>query len=237
MDIVLNVDSARKTAAFISLRDNERGYGSQAMVVATKFPQFAFGYLFELLGVKAESEEVTKYLTRFPEHKILPHPTRGTITFEVTIKDEVTVYTIEELIAQLIEYGVMCAADTAQQEISGVVFTVPPYFTQAQRKALLFSAELANAKVLQLLNSPTAIAINYGVFRSKEWNATAKNIMFYDMGAQSTVAAIVQYVVVVFCLTSAVFARGVVEVHACCLLQHASTSDIPLGWLVASISC
>lgn len=183
MDIVLNDATKRKTNAFIGLRDNERTFSSGAMVTATKYPQFAFGYLFELLGEQVGSDVVNKYAERFPEHTIVADETRGTVTFK--LKD--TTYTIEELLAQIVDFGVKCAADTAEQDISGVVFTVPPYFTQAQRKALLLVGELANVKVLQLLNSPTAIAMNYGVFRAKDFNETARNIMFYDMGAQSTI--------------------------------------------------
>lgn len=36
-----------------------------------------------------------------------------------------------------------------------------------------------------------AAALNYGVFRRNDINATATYIMFYDMGATSTVATIV----------------------------------------------
>merc|ERR1719272_2286123 len=193
MDIVLNDATKRKTNAFIGLRDNERTFSSNAMVTATKFPHFAFGYMFELLGEQVESDVVVKYQGRFPEHTIEADATRGTVVFVVKVNDVETRYTVEELLAQIVEFGVKCAADTAEQDISGVVFTVPPYFTQAQRKAMLLVAKLANVKVLQLLNSPTAIAMNYGVFRAKEFNETAQNILFYDMGAQSTIASIVQY--------------------------------------------
>ena len=37
------------------------------------------------------------------------------------------------------------------------------------------------------------VALNYGVFRRKEFNSTAQNYMFFDMGSTSTSAAIVSY--------------------------------------------
>jgi hypoxia up-regulated 1 len=40
---------------------------------------------------------------------------------------------------------------------------------------------------------PVAVALNYGIFRRKDFNETAQYIMFYDMGATSTSAAIVSY--------------------------------------------
>ena len=36
-----------------------------------------------------------------------------------------------------------------------------------------------------------AVALNYGVFRRKQFNNTMAYIMFYDMGATSTTATIV----------------------------------------------
>lgn len=38
-----------------------------------------------------------------------------------------------------------------------------------------------------------AVALNYGIFRRKDFNETAQYIMFYDMGATSTTATIVSY--------------------------------------------
>jgi hypoxia up-regulated 1 len=38
-----------------------------------------------------------------------------------------------------------------------------------------------------------AVALNYGIFRRKDFNETAQYIMFYDMGATSTTATVVSY--------------------------------------------
>ncbi len=43
-----------------------------------------------------------------------------------------------------------------EQPIDAAVLTVPAYFTQAERKALLRAADLANLNVLQLMNANTA---------------------------------------------------------------------------------
>lgn len=41
-----------------------------------------------------------------------------------------------------------------------------------------------------------AAALNYGIFRRKDFNETAQYIMLYDMGASSTSASVVGYQVV-----------------------------------------
>lgn len=54
------------------------------------------------------------------------------------------------------------------------MITVPAFFNQAERRAVLHAARMADLKVLQLINDNTAVALNYGVFRRKDINATAQ---------------------------------------------------------------
>ena len=49
------------------------------------------------------------------------------------------------------------------------------------------------------------MALNYGIFRRKEFADSAQYVMFFDMGASSTTATIVQY------QTVKVKDRGIVE--------------------------
>ncbi|KAK8719418.1 hypothetical protein OTU49_014050, partial [Cherax quadricarinatus] len=104
-----------------------------------------------------------------------------------------TTYTIEELVAQLLEYARDLAVAHTDQRIKDCVITVPPFFNQAERRAILTAADMAGLKVLSLMSSNAAVALNYGMFRRKEINATAQNILFYDMGASSTTATIASY--------------------------------------------
>jgi len=48
------------------------------------------------------------------------------------------------------------AQDFANQPVKEAVITVPPFFNQAERRAVMHAAELANIKVLQLMNANTA---------------------------------------------------------------------------------
>lgn len=62
----------------------------------------------------------------------------------------------------------------AEQPIKDLVITVPVFFNQAERRAVVQAAQMAGLKVLQLINDNTAVALNYGVFRRKDINATAQ---------------------------------------------------------------
>lgn len=61
-----------------------------------------------------------------------------------------------------------------EQAIKDAVITVPAFFNQAERRAVLQAAQIAGLKVLQLINDNTAVALNYGVFRRKDINSTAQ---------------------------------------------------------------
>jgi hypoxia up-regulated 1 len=79
----------------------------------------------------------------------------------------------------------------AEQTIKDIVITVPAFFNQAERRAVIRAAQMVDFNVLQLMNDNSAVALNYGVFRRKEFNATAQHYLFYDMGASSSTATIV----------------------------------------------
>lgn len=61
-----------------------------------------------------------------------------------------------------------------EQPIKDAVITVPAFFNQAERRAVLQAARMAGLKVLQLINDNTATALSYGVFRRKDINTTAQ---------------------------------------------------------------
>ena len=51
------------------------------------------------------------------------------------------------------------------QAVRDVVITTPVFFNQAERMALIAAAQLGGLNVLQLMNTPMAAALNYGMFR------------------------------------------------------------------------
>lgn len=189
MEIVLNKESKRKTPAVITFRDGERTFGEDAQSLGIRFPQNSYSYLLDLLGKKLDNPIVQLYQKRFPYYNLLEDPERGTVLFQV---DNIT-YSVEELISQLLYKAKEYAEISARQQIKECVLTVPGYFSQVEREALIQAAALADLKVLQLINDYTAVALNYGIFRRKDFNESAYYILFYDMGASKTVASIASY--------------------------------------------
>lgn len=70
------------------------------------------------------------------------------------------------------------------------VLTVPSFFTEHERRALLDAAVLADLNVLGLIDENAAAALHYGIDRVDE---DPVNILFYNMGASSLEVTIVRY--------------------------------------------
>ncbi|CAH2319598.1 hypoxia up-regulated 1 isoform X2 [Pelobates cultripes] len=190
MEIVLNKESRRKTPVAIALKENERLFGDNAQGIAVKNPKVTFRYFQDLLGKRAGNPQVEAFKTRFPEYNLVDDERRGTVLFKLS--DDL-MYSPEELLGMMLNYSRSLSEEFAEQPVKDLVITVPVFFNQAERRAVLRAAQLAGLKVLQLINDNTAVALNYGVFRRKDINATAQSIMFYDMGSRSTVCTIVTY--------------------------------------------
>uniref|UniRef100_A0A8C7KL97 Hypoxia up-regulated protein 1 n=1 Tax=Oncorhynchus kisutch TaxID=8019 RepID=A0A8C7KL97_ONCKI len=189
MEIALNKESRRKTPIAVCLKENERLFGDGALG-SVKNPKFVYRYLQSLLGKKHDNPQVAFYQKRFSEHQLVKDASRGTVVFR---NSEIMQYSPEELLGMVLNYSRGLAQDFAEQPIKDAVITVPAFFNQAERRAVLQAAQMAGVKVLQLINDNTAVALNYGVFRRKDINSTAQNMMFYDMGSGSTTATIVTY--------------------------------------------
>ncbi|XP_027886974.1 hypoxia up-regulated protein 1 isoform X1 [Xiphophorus couchianus] len=190
MEIVLNRESRRKTPTVVCLKENERLFGDSALAVSVKNPKTVYRHLQSLLGKKHDNLQVKVYQRCFPEHQLQGDPVRGTVYFNSSLEIH---YSPEELLGMMLNYSRGLAQDFAEQPIKDAVITVPAFFNQAERRAVLHAAQMAGLKVLQLINDNTAVALNYGVFRRKDIDGTAQNVMFYDMGSGSTTATIVSY--------------------------------------------
>lgn len=190
MEIALNKESRRKTPFAISMKGNEREFGDPAMSVAVKQPQKSFIYLMHLIGKKFDSPAVQTFKKRFPFYTLLKDEKRGTVLFK---GEDNKKHSVEELVAMMLNNTRHTAENFANHPMKDCVLTVPVFFNQAERRALIDSANMTGLNVLQLMNDNTAVALNYGIFRASTFNATVKNIMFFDMGSSHTTVTIVGY--------------------------------------------
>jgi hypoxia up-regulated 1 len=211
LEIVLTKDSKRKETSALAFKPSksgaypsgsypERFYGGDAIALQARFPGDVYPNLKHLLGVSSDSDVVTVYKERYPALEITPTEGRDTVSFKsgTLAADEEKVFSVEELLAMelknLRENARMLAGKGT--DVQDVVFTVPPFYTVAERRALEVSARLAGMKVLGVVSDSLAVGINYAVTRTfpdVTKDGKAEINMVFDMGAGSTSATILKF--------------------------------------------
>ncbi|KAI8060942.1 heat shock protein 70 family [Gongronella butleri] len=187
LDVALNKDSKRKTPSVVTIRNNERIYGSDAVSLAGRFPQLTYFNLKSILAKPYDDVHAQEYRHRFQNEMILDEA-REMPSF---LHNGTEPLTVEELIAYQFQNARSQAIATAGEDVKDVVITVTPFATQHERQAILDAAELAGLNVLSLMHDETAVALNYAL--NRQFSSTPEYHIFYDMGAGSTVASIVSF--------------------------------------------
>lgn len=79
--------------------------------------------------------------------------------------------------------------------VSDVTISVPAWFTDVQRRAMIDAGEIAGLKVLRLINDTTATALGYGITKLDLPGPEEKprRVMFVDIGHSDYTASIVEF--------------------------------------------
>ena len=105
-----------------------------------------------LLARLYSDPHAVEYRSQF-SNEMIENPGRGTIAFKGDDKHQ---FLVEELVSYLFKHLKENVENQYGDVIYGTVITVPPYFNQFQRKAILDAAELAGLRVLSLLGDDCA---------------------------------------------------------------------------------
>ncbi|KAL2286204.1 hypothetical protein FJTKL_07021 [Diaporthe vaccinii] len=79
--------------------------------------------------------------------------------------------------------------------VSDIVLSVPAWFTDIQRRALIDAAEIAGLKLLRLMNDTTAAALGYGITKLDLPSADEKprRVVFVDVGHSNFTCSVVEF--------------------------------------------
>lgn len=147
--------------------------------------------------MKTNFRDTVSYPTRFlglhneypklaQETKFVPAKTmkgdHGKLFFQVNYQGQNEQYVAEQVVAAYL--GKLRQTIQANKLANNeAVLSVPSYYTQIERKALLDAARIAELHVTRLLNECTAVALDYGIFRKNDLDPkNARNILFVDFG-------------------------------------------------------
>src|SRR5438045_1037127 len=104
---------------------------------AARFPEATYPSLKSLLGRMGVSEVVQRFLREHPANR-LRNSNRSSLTF---VHGENT-YSVEELVAMQLVNIKSQAEKMAEEKIKELVLTVPPFWSEQERKAIIDAAEI-----------------------------------------------------------------------------------------------
>ncbi len=190
ISIVLNEMSQRKTSASVAVVKGERLVGEDAAALAARFPEKVYSGFRDMLGKKADDATLLGDLERLNvPFDLIKAENRSTVAFQT---DGSVGLSVEEAVASLFEYAAALSKQEADgAPVSDAVIVVPAYYTPAQREGIKDVAKLAGLNVLSLVNSHAAAALHYGIER--DFTDKRESVVFYDLGAKSAEAALVEF--------------------------------------------
>ena len=189
ISIVNNEMSKRKSPAAVAFVNGDRLVGDEAAALSVRYPDRVFTRVRDLLGRNYDDPAVQRLVKESRlAYKIVPAPNRTTVALQV---DDKETYTAEEIVASLFEYAKRLATTAAEAPVTDAVLVVPPFWSPAQRQALVDAAELAGLNVLSLIHTHAAAALQYGIER--DFTNKVEDVIFYDVGAGAAQAALVRF--------------------------------------------
>jgi len=164
-----------------------RFYGADASSLIARKPMFTPEGMSVMLGRSDDHPAVQALADKFYPIKPVYNETRSGICLTVNGNS----YTPEELVAMVLVHAKdMTAAYGATTQIKDCVLTVPSFYTQHERRAVLDAMSLAGLNTLALIDETTAAGLHFGIDRIDE---VAHNVLFYNMGASALQVTIIQY--------------------------------------------
>ncbi|KAK6142383.1 hypothetical protein DH2020_022731 [Rehmannia glutinosa] len=186
ISIAINEMSKRKTPSLIGFHADSRLIGEESLNLLARYPSKVYPHLPSLL---AKPYNFTQDFLRklYLSYEMAPEDMREVAVF----KAEAGNFTVEEMVGMMLKYAVGLAETHARTSVRDVVITVPPFTGVAERRGLLAAADLAGLNVLALVNEHSGAALQYGI--DKDFSNGSRHVVFYDMGASSTYAALVYF--------------------------------------------
>jgi len=160
VEIVLNDANYRETQMVVGFGENERFIGEQGYVQLKSNFKNTVVFPTRFLGLTPDSPLLNE------EKKWLYCPLVTTadnkIAFEVRYKGEKRQFVPEQIVAMM-----LTKLQNTNRKIgithNDMVLSVPNYYTDQERKALLDAAKIAGINVLRLMNEPSASKIRYNL--------------------------------------------------------------------------
>ncbi|KAL3467623.1 heat shock protein Hsp88 [Aspergillus heterothallicus] len=192
IDIITNEVSNRQTPTLVGFGSRSRHIGEAAKTQENSNLKNTVGNLKRLIGrtfsdpdVQLEQEYTSAQLC----------DVNGQAGVEVSYLGKKEKFTAIQLVAMYLTKIRDITAKELKTAVSDVTISVPAWFTDVQRRAMLDAGEIAGLKVLRLINDTTATALGYGITKLDLPGPEEKprRVMFVDIGYSDYTASVVEF--------------------------------------------
>ena len=192
VDVITNEVSNRATPSLVGFGPKSRYLGEAAKTQEISNLKNTVGSLKRLAGRSITHPDVQI------EQQFISAPlvdVNGQVGAEVTYLGKKEKFTATQLIAMFLGKIKQTTANETKLAVSDLVMSVPHWFTDVQRRALLDAAEIAGLKLLRLINDTTAAALGYGITKLDLPAAeeTPRRVAFVDVGHSDYTVSIVEF--------------------------------------------
>ena len=119
----------------------------------------------------------------------------GQVGAEVNYAGKKEKFTATQLVAMFLSKIKQTTAAEIKLPVSDLVMSVPAWFTDVQRRALIDAADIAGLKLLRIMNDTTAAALGYGITKLDLPGPEEKprRVAFVDVGHSNYTCSIVEF--------------------------------------------
>lgn len=118
------------------------------------------------------------------------------VILKVNYLNETQRLTIEQITAAFLVKLRTITESQLGTRVSDVVISVPPYFSDVQRQALLVAGDIAGLHVLDIVNEEVAVGIAYGIYKKGQLpkpEEAPKRVAFLDLGHSAFSASLMEF--------------------------------------------
>lgn len=115
------------------------------------------------------------------------------VSAKLQYKGEEKVFSSTELMAMLLGKLKDIAQKELKSAVSDCVISVPEFFGETERRAMLDASAIAGLNCLRLVNDTTAAALCYGLTKNDQFTDSPKTVCLVDIGYSSTKISIVSF--------------------------------------------
>lgn len=192
VDVITNEVSNRATPSLVGFGPKSRYLGESAKTQEISNLKNTVGSLKRLAGRSLNDPDVQieKDYVSAPLIDV-----KGQVGAEVTYMGNKESFTATQLVSMFLNKVKSTASAELKLPVSDIVISVPPWFTDHQRRSLMDAAEIAGLKLLRLINDTTATALGYGITKLDLPTAEEKprRVAFVDVGHSNYTCSVVEF--------------------------------------------